>query len=60
VIPKVAVIRGSPIDGNEAGVVVVIAEIVFLVGEDAIALLNNDVTLIFWWNHNVINNGVEG
>jgi len=31
--PKVAVIRGSPIDGNEAGVVVVIAEIVFLVGK---------------------------
>jgi len=54
--PKVAVIRGSPIDGNEAGVVV-IAEIVFLVGKTR-SLLNNDVTLIFWWNHNVINNGV--
>jgi len=37
------------------GVVVVIAEIVFLVGEDDHPL-NNDVTLIFWWNHNVINN----
>lgn len=56
--PEVAVVD-VVVDGYEAGVVVVVAEVFFWVGEDAIAPADYYIAIVLWRHYYVVEIGVN-